>query len=256
MSSATLTAAELASSARPAEGRCWRFVEAQHRVSTLKLTDTLQEQRRLEEIIDRTKPRIPQECSHLHFLLYTPFRYGVYPRGSRFRRAGLTPGVFYASIWSETAAAEMAFYRLLFYAESPATPWPSNAAQHTAFQVQFATQRAIDLTRDPFRAHGDKWAHPVEYNPCQTLAEQARSEKIDTIKYRSVRASDGMNVALLTCSAFSSNEPVGRETWHVHLGGSGARLLREAPALELAFDQNAFESDPRIRQMNWNRPGA
>ena len=254
MSSAILTAAELASNARPTSGRCWRFVEAQHRTSTLKLTDTLPEQRRLEELIDNTKPRVPVECRHLHFLLYTPFRYGVYPNGSRFRRAGLTPGVFYASIWSETAAAEMAFYRLLFYAESPATPWPLNAAQHTAFEVQFGTQRSLDLTRDPFRADADKWTHPVDYSHCQTLAELARSEMIEAIKYRSVRAPDGLNVALLTCSTFTNKEPVGRETWHIHLSASGARLLREAPGLELAFDRNAFGNDPRIRAMTWDRP--
>lgn len=253
MSSAIWTAAELASKARPAAGRCWRFVEAQHRVSTLKLTDTLQEQRRLEEIIDGTKPRVPAECRHLHFLLYTPFRYGVYPKGSRFRRAGRTPGAFYASIWPETAAAEMTFYRLLFYAESPATPWPSNAAQYTAFEVQFATQRCIDLTRDPFRADADKWIHPVNYDPCQTLAELARSEKIDVIKYWSARAKNGINVALLACSAFANNEPVGRETWHIHLSASGARLLRESPPLELGFDRDAFGNDPRIATMKWDR---
>ena len=253
MSSATWTAAELASNARPATGRCWRFVEAQHRTSTLKLTDTLADQRRLEEIIDNAKPRVLAECRHLHFLIYTPFRYGVYPKGSRFRRAGLTPGVFYASIWSETAAAEMTFYRLLFYAESPATPWPANAAQYTAFEVQFAAQRAIDLTREPFRADADKWTHPVNYDPCQTLAELARSENIDVIKYWSARATDGMNVALLACSTFANNEPSGRETWHIHLSASGARVLRESPSLELAFDRNTFGDDPRISAMKWDR---
>lgn len=253
MSSVTLTAAELASSARPSAGRCWRFVEAQHRTSTLKLTDTLQEQRRLEEIIDNAKPRVPAECEHLHSLLYTPFRYGVYPRGSRFRRAGLTAGVFYASIWSETAAAEMTFYRLLFYAESPATLWPANAAQYTAFEAQFATRRSIDLTRDPFRSDADKWTHPVDYDPCQTLAELARSENIEAIKYQSVRAEGGMNIALLTCSAFANTAPLERETWHMHLSASGARLLRESPGLELAFDRNAFARDPRIGAMKWDR---
>ncbi len=253
MSSAISTAAELASSARPIAGRSWRFVEAQHLVSTLKLTDTLQEQRRLEEIIDGTKPRVPAECRHLHFLLYTPFRYGVYPKGSRFRRAGRTQGVFYASVWSETAAAEMVFYRLLFYAESPATPWPSNAAQYTAFEVQFATKRSIDLTRDPFRADADKWTHPVNYDPCQTLAELARTENIEIIKYKSARAEGGMNVALLTCSAFASNAPLGRETWRIHLSASGARLLRESPALELSFGRHAFGNDPQIAALKWDR---
>ena len=63
---------------------------------------------------------MPPECRHLHYLLATPFRYGSpYPRGSRFRRAGLTPGVYYASGTAGTAIAETAFYRLLFFAEFP-----------------------------------------------------------------------------------------------------------------------------------------
>jgi hypothetical protein len=254
MSSAILTAGELASSARPADGRCWRFVEAQHRTSTLKLTDTLQEQRRLEDILENAKPRVPEDCKHLHFLLYTPFRYAAYPRGSRFRRAGLTPGVFYASIWSETAAAEMAFYRLLFYAESPATPWPLNAGQYTAFEAQFATRLSIDLTRSPFSAHADQWGHPVDYGHSQALADQARSANIGAIKYESVRAKNQINIAILTCSTFANHEPVGRETWHIHLGASGIRLLREFPVLEISFDRNAFNGDPRVRAMKWDRP--
>ena len=77
----------------------------------------------LERLIDRTKPPVPPECRHLDFLLSTPFRYGaVYPTGSRFRRAGMTEGVFYAAETSVTAVAEMTFYRLLFFAESPQHP--------------------------------------------------------------------------------------------------------------------------------------
>ena len=132
------TPAALSSEARPLQGRCWRLVEAQHRVSTLKLVDSLAEQALLEELLETTKPPVPPECRHLHYLLATPFRYGAYPKGSRFRRAGLTPGVYYASEAPETAVAEIAFYRLLFFAESPATPWPVNAAEFTAFAVPFA----------------------------------------------------------------------------------------------------------------------
>jgi hypothetical protein len=71
------------------------LVEAQHRISTLKLVDTVEEQQALEQLIEETKPPLPPECAGLHYLLSTPFRYGaVYPVGSRFRRAGLTEGVF------------------------------------------------------------------------------------------------------------------------------------------------------------------
>ena len=91
MLSRTWTAGALSSEAVKLEGKVWRLVEAQHRVSTLKLVDTLDEQALLEDLIEETKPAIPVECRRLDYLLATPFRYGsVYPQGSRFRRAGRT----------------------------------------------------------------------------------------------------------------------------------------------------------------------
>src|ERR687897_96239 len=119
MSSSTWTPAALSSEARLLSGTCWRLVEAQHRVSTLKLVDTVEEQSVLEDLIQDTKPVLPAECAHLHYLLSTPFRYGaVYPAGSRFRRAGLTEGVFYAAARPQTAVAEIVFYRLLLLADA------------------------------------------------------------------------------------------------------------------------------------------
>ena len=113
----------------------------------MALVDTLDEQTLLEQLIEESKPAVPADCRDLHYLLSTPFRYGApYPSGSRFRRAGLTPGVFYASSSISTAVAEMSFRRLLFFAESPATPWPANAVDHTAFSVRFATRQGHDLT--------------------------------------------------------------------------------------------------------------
>src|SRR6476659_7785143 len=116
MSSSTWTPAALSSDARALAGLCWRLVEAQHHVSTLKLVDSVDEQELLEELIETTKPPLPPECRELHYLLSTPFRYGSFhPTGSRFRRAGMTDGVFYAAEKPHTAVAKMAFYRLLFF---------------------------------------------------------------------------------------------------------------------------------------------
>src|SRR5699024_5291479 len=114
----------LRSEAAGYRGDAWRMVEAQHRVSTLKLVDGLDEQAVLETILEDTKPPMPAECRHLNYLLATPFRYRPYPHGSRFRRAGPSPGVWYGAARPETAMAEMVFYRFLFLAESPDTPFP------------------------------------------------------------------------------------------------------------------------------------
>ena len=167
MSSSISTRAELLSSCRAAAGNCWRVVEAQNQISTTKLTDTSAEQRTLELLIEATKPPLPPECRHLNFLLATPFRYGAaYPKGSRFRRAGFTPGVFYASERVETAIAELCFFRLLFFSESPDTQWPANAGEYTAFAAEYATTRTADLTLPPFDARSALWTHPVDYEPC------------------------------------------------------------------------------------------
>ena len=56
---------------------CWSLVEAQHRISTLKLADTFDKQAMLEEQIQATKPPLPAVAERLHYLLSTPFRYGA-----------------------------------------------------------------------------------------------------------------------------------------------------------------------------------
>jgi hypothetical protein len=228
-------------------------VEAQHIVSTMALVDTLDEQRLLEQLLDDSKPAVPDDCRNLHYLLFTPFRYGtLYPHGSRFRRAGLTPGVFYASLQIATAVAEMAFWRLLFHAESPHTPWPANAGEYTAFVVRFSARHALDLTRPPLNRDVAKWTHPTDYTSCQDLADAARAAGVQVMKYQSARA-PGVSVALLTCSAFSSRAPEETRRWRIHVGPAGARAICEFPDERLAFDRAAFARDPRIAALDWDR---
>jgi RES domain len=255
MPSTTWTRAALSSSARVLSGLCWRIVEAQHHVSTLKLVDTLDEQRLLEGLIEGTKPMVPPDCRHLHYLLFTPFRYGaVYPNGSRFRRAGITEGVFYSAQAVETAIAEMTFHRLLFFAESPLTPWPQNPAEYTAFAAEYRTKKAIDLRRGRFRAHSAAWANPVDYSQCQALAEAARIAAIEIIRYRSVRdPKRGTNLALLTCRVFKNPQPLSLQTWRIRLGATGAQAICESPKSGLAFGRETFAADPRIAALKWDR---
>jgi hypothetical protein len=254
MSFNTWTAAALASSAAPLRGRLWRIVEAQAKVSTMKLTDTLGEQAALERVIEQTKPKIPVECEHLGYLLFTPFRYTPYPFDSRFRRAASRDGVFYASEEPDTAIAEAAFYRLLFFAESPATPWPSGAAEHTVFAVEIATAKAIDLTRPPLAGNRAAWTHLTDYSACLDLADTARAAAIEAIRYESVRdPQHRANVALLTCKTFARSDPVVRQTWHLHIGRAGVRAVCEAPARSLAFGPETFTADPRLTPLNWWR---
>lgn len=250
MSSPTWTPAALASESAPYEGRGWRFVEAQHRVSTLKLVDTLEEQSILESLIEMTKPVIPADSRHLDYLLATPFRYDPVPlTGSRFRRPGHAGGVFYASEESETAVAEIVFYRLLFFAESPATPWPREAVGYTGFSVALAVNRAIDLLVPPFVEYRATWMHPIRYEACQELADTARSARLALIRYESVRdPRGGVNLAVLACGAFSEPRPIERHTWRIRIGATGAQALCEFPRREVEFPPGTFK-DPRLASL-------
>ncbi len=248
MSLPTWTPAALSSEARSVSGRFWRLVEAQHQISTLKIVDTLDEQTLLETLLEESKPALPPECAGLDYLLATPFRYGaVYPYGSRFRRAGRTLGVFYASEKVETALAEMSFYRLLFFAESPETPLPANAAEYTAFAAVIDAPAVIDLTRPPLDRDREAWTDPQNYAPCQALADAARQAGCQAILYQSVRdPARGRNIALLTATAFAAREPVDRQTWRIRLSSLGVQALCDFPKTRIGFTRADFAANRRV----------
>ena len=232
----------------------WRCVEAQHVVSTLQLVDTLDEQRLLEDILEETKPPVPPECQGLHYLYMTPFRYGLYPNGSRFRRAGPTQGVYYVSEDPKTAIIETAFHLLLFYADSPRTPFPSRPSEHTVFDVPIRTQAAIDLTARPFSTANDLWAHPSDYEPCQQLEEAARKESIDLIGYASVRdPAHKPNAAILTCTAFAAKTPTQNQTWRLLFNKAGVHAICEFHGQKFSMPPQSWASEGRLSSFNWTR---
>jgi hypothetical protein len=221
----------------------------------MKLVDSLDEQQLLEELIDATKPAVPAPCRHLHYLLSTPFRYGApYPAGSRFRRPGHTPGVLYGSRAVPTAVAEIAFHRLLFFADSPETPWPRNPGEFTLFAAEIRTRAALDLTRPPLDRDRAHWMHVTDYAACQALSDSARAAHVEVIAYRSVRdPHGGLNLAVLSCTAFGSAEPVERQTWRIDFGPSGVRAVCAFPATRLEFTRETFAADPRVSTLRWER---
>ncbi|MCI2393743.1 RES family NAD+ phosphorylase [Aliiroseovarius sediminis] len=244
----------LRSEHRAIDCAAWRLVEAQHVVATLGLVDTLDEQALLEDILEDTKPPMPDDCRGLDYLLYTPFRYRPYPHGSRFRRAGWTPGVWYGAEHPETAVAEMVFYRFLFYAESPATVFPDAPADYTAFSVDVETERGLDLTTGRLAGSSADWMQLIDYAACQTLADTARETGVELIRFTSVRDSDARaNLAVLTCSAFKDRAPQQRQSWHIRISANGAQAVRDHPRLGLEFGRDAFADDPRLGGMIWDR---
>ena len=93
----------LAASVHRVSGACWRAVESSPTSPPFALVDGVTEQRRLEELIAGDQADSAGGVRRPAFFLSAvdPFRYGPYPTGSRFRRAGATPGVFYASAYKD-----------------------------------------------------------------------------------------------------------------------------------------------------------
>lgn len=254
MSSAIWTPGALRSELRAYRGKAWRLVEAQHRVSTLKLVDTLAEQAILEDILEASKPPVPEACRGLDYLLSTPFRYRPYPHGSRFRRAGFTPGVWYGAERVDTALAEMVFYRFLFFAEAPDVPFPDGAAEYTGFAVPLATVAALDLTAPPLDHDASFWTHPTDYAACQDLADAARDAGAWLLRATSVRDPNaGANLAVLSCACFAAKAPTDRQSWRIKIGPGGAQALCQHPAKAIEFPRDRFDADPRLAAMRWDR---
>ena len=225
---------------RPYQGQVWRLVEAQHRVSTMKLVRGLADQRTLEELLDDSKPAVPADCAHLHYLLFTPFRYPA-RHATRYRRAGLTEGVFYAGETLKTAAAEMAFYRLLFFLESPDTAPPVGTMEMTAIAAALKVDHCVVVAPDDLALND-----PVNYAPCHDLADQARGAGAGVIRYPSVREKGGWNVAVLTCAAFSDPAPLDSQTWVFRVTSDRVMALSRFGEAAHEFLFTDFADDPRV----------
>ena len=211
MSSTTWTTHEVASNAAPLRHAVWRAVEAQHVVATMALVDSVEEQHVLERLLDDGKPPIPAAAAHLHWLLFTPFRYPPPPGGSRFR-APNDPGVFYGADAIRTACAELGYWRWRHLQDSPALSAMPTRAQ-TVFQVKLETG-AVDLRAKPFARDRERWTDPSNYARCQAFGRTARKAKVGAIRYESVRdPNHDACCAVLSSAAFAPPQPIEQQTW-------------------------------------------
>jgi RES domain-containing protein len=136
--------------------KLWRAVEAQHRVSTMALVDTLEEQALLEHILDDSKPALDPGLKPLHYLLFTPFRYPPLPNGSRFRSA-TDPGVFYGAEAGRTACAELGYWRWRLLMDSPQIQ-SIPPVQQTLFRIS-ARGDANNGPIQTITPHARNWLH-------------------------------------------------------------------------------------------------
>lgn len=224
------TPSALASEAQRYQGRVWRLVEAQHRISTNRLAASADDQRLLEALADEVKPDVPPAARGLHWLLATPFRYG-YEKATRFRQAHERPGIFYAAEAEATVVAEAAYWRLVFFSRSPGVQRPRAAVEHNSFTIEVGTEKALDLTQPPFDAQRAAWTHPSDYAACQALAAAARQASLELIRYESVRDPEHRaNIAVLEPAAIRSSHPSHRNTWHLKFEGNRLTAFAAFPS--------------------------
>lgn len=209
--------------ARSFSATLWRGVEAQHKVATLKVVDTLAEHERLEELLEQSKPPLPREASALHCLLATPFRY-TSARPSRFRAAH-EPGVWYGARALRSACAETGYWRWRFAADSGALRNEQVVSELTFFQVQ-VRGRAADLVAPPWSAFETAWMNPSDCTATHALSRAARDAELHWIHYRSVcDPQHGACGAVLRAPALRMGDLTRQHTWV-------CRVRREAVVMQ------------------------
>lgn len=214
----------------------WRAVEAQHRVSTMVLVDTLDEQALLERLLEESKPSISNEQRSLHWLLFTPFRYPPLPSGSRFRGPA-DPGIFYGAELQRTSCAELGYWRWRLLMDSPELD-SIGPMQQTLFLTPVRAL-SIDLRHPPLSQQRKLWTAPSNYLPCQDLARKARKAGIQMIRYESVRDPEpGSCAAVLSHTAFAANAPIDNQTWTL-----AVFQHRVIWRLDSIFEERSFEFD-------------
>ena len=207
------------------------MVEAQHRISTSRLTDSLADEERLERLIEQAKPALPKAALGLHYLLATPFRYG-HRSASRFRKAGERPGAFYASESARTCLTEMAYWRLRFFQALPDEQLPATTTEFLMFRIDVAAERSLDLTRAPL-AGKVKWADKNSWVATQRFGTAARAIETQLIRYASARDEEGgVNIALFDPACFTARVPTPEGTWHFRFRNGRLAAIRAAPSNE------------------------
>ena len=187
----------------------WRAVEAQHQIATMSLVDNLDEQQLLEQMLEASKPPLPQVLNG-DYLLTTPFRY-TSRYSSRFRRSN-EGGVWYGAEDLTTACAEIGYWRWRFLMDSDGLGSQEVRAELTIFQARIHGQ-SIDLTTSPWNELEHIWRHPIDYRGCHILAEKARENGIHWIRYYSVRWPRGVCAAALSPAALDRPNPERIQTW-------------------------------------------
>ncbi len=195
----------------------WRAVEAQHKVVTRRLKDSLVEHLNLEELLDH-RTVSESTSSKLHYLLSTPFRYPPLKYGSRFGTRK-EKGIFYGSLDLSTAMAEVAYYRFLFITSilnENEIYGDDNAiyTDFTFFKFEVSPKKFVSLINPFFLSKLNKICSPTDYKYSQKLGKTLKKMGVDAICYPSARNPRGGLETAIFKPVFSTNKPLSFK--HIH----------------------------------------
>jgi len=205
----------------PLQGGLYRVVESQEEIATARIVDNMQEQNRLEELLEASKPALPSASGKRHYLLTTPFRYPPLRYGSRYGR-NFEPSLFYGAMSIPTALAETAFYRFVFLSHLTQPFKRSLTTLHTVFSARFRTERGIRLQSEDWSDLHEALTHPASYRESQALGTDMRAENVSAFQFLSARAlqaglytlpyrpdngMEGVNIALYSATNFRDRAP-------------------------------------------------
>jgi len=184
-------------------GRPWRALEAQHQIATRRLATSLRRQAVLEQLLDNeSKPAMPSNTMHLHYLAATPFRYRP-KHASRFRPAGQR-GLWYGASQITTALTEAGYWRWHFWHQSPSSKLPDREILLTAVRGRINTQALLDLTAPPYVKDREQWLEEPPYHHTPQLGLAALGGGAQAIRYESLRAIQLLNRRNANCYAILS----------------------------------------------------
>lgn len=192
----------------------WRIVELQQKTSTRKLVDTIEEQKILEELMDKSRPALLESQASFHSLLYTPFRYPPLKNGSRFGKK-TEPSLWYGALTPQTAMAEKAYYQLAFINASIGD-FGAIISPMTIFSVTLKMLRGVELNKQPFLNYKDQLSSPCTYEVTQFLGQKMRSSDVDGFTFISARdIRQGINIGVFKMGSFANKYPDGAsfQTW-------------------------------------------
>ena len=163
---------------QPLTGAVVRITDRQGYQASERWTDSLQEQARLEALIDTVKPPAP---AGQHRLLTTPFRYPPLRSGSRFTAADQRE-LFYGARGLGTVLAERAFHALRLLEGSPLPVGKVIQREQTSFQVEIAVQRGLQLQHCLSAAELAAVTDACSYQASQALGRQMRQLDVEAFE--------------------------------------------------------------------------